>query len=315
MALDGLGKLLQERYPMKISSRKPAHKVNFVRYCDDFIITGRTKEMLEKDILPLVESFLSERGLRLSKEKTHITHIEQGFDFLGQNVRKYKGKLLIKPSKKSVKTFLKSIRDITKKNKMEVHDTLIQMLNPKIRGWCQYHRHVVSKATFSKLHHELWKISWKWATRRHPDKNAQWVKNKYYIHDSRSDWCFATKVKDPRSQEDRIISLYEPARVPIKRHIKIQSKCNPYDPTWSEYLDKRAYLKVVGKLKREQLYRLWIKQTKLCPICNQSITLETGWKIDRIKEKSEGGENNFMNLMMRHPACHKHVQKTKGENL
>lgn len=315
MALDGLGKLLQERYPMKISSRKPAHKVNFVRYCDDFIITGRTKEMLEKDILPLVESFLSERGLRLSKEKTHITHIEQGFDFLGQNVRKYKGKLLIKPSKKSVKTFLESIRDITKKNKMAVHDTLIQMLNPKIRGWCQYHRHVVSKATFSKLHHELWKISWKWATRRHPDKNAQWVKNKYYIHDSRSDWCFATKVKDPRSQEDKIISLYEPTRVPIKRHIKIQSKCNPYDPTWSEYLDKRAYLKVVGKLKREQLYRLWMKQTKLCPICNQSITLETGWKIDRIKEKSEGGENNFMNLMMRHPTCHKRVQKSKGENL
>jgi RNA-directed DNA polymerase len=76
-------------------------KVNLVRYADDFIITGATKELLENEVKPLVEQFLRDRGLQLSPEKTCITHIEQGFDFLGQNLRKYDGKLLIQPAKKN----------------------------------------------------------------------------------------------------------------------------------------------------------------------------------------------------------------------
>jgi RNA-directed DNA polymerase len=102
LALDGLEKGLREKYPPKKRLRGEYLCVNVVRYADDFVVTGRTKELLEREIKPLVEQFLRERGLELSPDKTVITHIKDGFDFLGQNVRKYRNrKLLIKPSRKS----------------------------------------------------------------------------------------------------------------------------------------------------------------------------------------------------------------------
>lgn len=119
--------------------------MNFVRYADDFIVTGSSKELLESEVLPLVQSFMKERGLELSLEKTRITHIEDGFDFLGQNVRKYDGVLLIKPSKKSIKSLLGKVREIIKANKTATAGNLILQLIPIIRGWANYHRHVCSK--------------------------------------------------------------------------------------------------------------------------------------------------------------------------
>jgi RNA-directed DNA polymerase len=112
MALDGLEKLLHKAFPRSVMRGGKCHRalVHFIRYADDFIITGRSKELLEQEVKPLVEQFMRERGLQLSAEKTVVTHIEEGFDFLGQNVRKYNAgkqyKLLIKPSKKNVKAFL-----------------------------------------------------------------------------------------------------------------------------------------------------------------------------------------------------------------
>ncbi len=105
LALDGLERLLREHYP-RTTKRGQQAKVYLCRYADDFIITGRSYELLEEEVKPLVEQFLRQRGLELSPEKTRITHIEDGFDFLGQNVRKYAGKLLIKPARKNVKGML-----------------------------------------------------------------------------------------------------------------------------------------------------------------------------------------------------------------
>src|SRR2546427_8100683 len=138
-ALDGLERLLQEKYPAgkrlkSLGGEKPC--VNLVRYADDFVITSKSKELLEGEIKPLVEQFLQERGLELSPTKTVITHVEQGFDFLGQNVRRYpNGKLLIKPSKKNIKTFLDGIRRIIQAALGSTAADLIDQLNPKIRGW------------------------------------------------------------------------------------------------------------------------------------------------------------------------------------
>src|SRR5208337_3980476 len=109
MALDGLERELRGRYP-KASALSRKAKVNLVRYADDFIITGSSKKLLEEEVKPLVESFLKERGLELSAEKTHITRIEDGFDFLGQNVRDYGGTIVVKPSRKNVATFLEKVR-------------------------------------------------------------------------------------------------------------------------------------------------------------------------------------------------------------
>ena len=181
-ALDGLERLLKEKFPARKllpSLRGKLSCVHFIRYADDFIITGRTKELLEEQVKPLVEQFLQLRGLELSPKKTVITHVEQGFDFLGQNVRKYpKGKLLIKPSKKNVKIFLDGIRKIIKAGLGLSAAELIDWLNPKIRGWANYHRHVVSKRDFQRVDHVIFIRLWQWARRRHPEKSLGWLKQK-----------------------------------------------------------------------------------------------------------------------------------------
>src|SRR5262249_39194479 len=136
----------------KASNLSRRVKVNLVRYCDDFIITGSSKELLENEVKPLVEEFLKERGLELSQEKTKITHIEDGFDFLGQNVRRYNdGKIIITPSKKSVEAVLDKIRGIIERNAQAKAGNLIMQLNPIIRGWANYQQHLSSKQTFVKI--------------------------------------------------------------------------------------------------------------------------------------------------------------------
>jgi RNA-directed DNA polymerase len=178
-ALDGLERLLKEKYPTgtrlkSLGGKYPA--VNCIRYADDFVITGKTKELLEGEIKPLVEQFLRKRGLELSPTKTVVTQVTQGFDFLGQNVRRYpNGKLLIKPSKKNVKRFLAGIRETIKAALGKSAADLINELNPKIRGWANYHRHVVSKRTFDRVDHLIFYKLWQWARRRHPKKDPSWT--------------------------------------------------------------------------------------------------------------------------------------------
>jgi RNA-directed DNA polymerase len=157
--------------------------VNFIRYADDFIVTGRSKDLLEKEVKPLIEQFLRERGLELSPTKTVITHVKTGFDFLGQNVRRYPdGKRRIKPSKKNVKTFLDDIRRTIKAALGSSAADLIRQLNPKIRGWANYHRHTMNKSTFARVDHEIFSSLWRWARRRHPRKAARWCKEKYFAN-------------------------------------------------------------------------------------------------------------------------------------
>src|SRR2546429_2326421 len=163
-ALDGLERLLQEKYPAgkrlkSLGGEKPC--VNFVRYADDFIITGKSKELLEGEVQPLVEHFLQERGLELFPTKTVITHVKHGFDFLGQNVRRYpNGKLLIKPSKKNIKTFLDGIRETIQAGLHMSAADLIDELNPKISGWANYHRHVVAKRIFNHVDYVIFYALW-----------------------------------------------------------------------------------------------------------------------------------------------------------
>src|SRR5437879_6963243 len=143
MTLDGLERMLMQHFP-KVKTAGGA-LLNSVRYADDSLVTGRTKELLEQEVKPRIEEFLRERGLQLSAEKTLVTHIEDGFDFLGQNVRKYqtgkRHKLLITQSKKNVKAFLEKIRAIVKANKALSAGKLIEKLNQMLRGWANYPRH------------------------------------------------------------------------------------------------------------------------------------------------------------------------------
>ena len=165
-----------------------------VRYADDFIVSGRDPKKLE-EIRLLVAEFLAERGLELSPEKTRLTHIDEGFDFLGQNIRRYNGKLIIKPSKKNRKAFLDKVRGIIKANPTIQTGLLIELLNPIIRGWANYHRHVCSKQTFRYVDYAIFKALWRWARRRHPkNKNAHWVRKKYFRTHGRRTWTFTGEV-------------------------------------------------------------------------------------------------------------------------
>lgn len=231
MTLDGLEKALQDAFSRHRQGQ--ANLVNLVRYADDFIITGRSKELLENEVLPLVEAFLQQRGLELSKHKTRITPIADGFDFLGQNVRKYDGTLLIKPSKKNIHAFLSKIRHLIKTNLQTEAGTLILLLNPVIRGWTQYHRHVVSKAIFSSVDHAIFKCLWQWAKRRHPNKPKRWIKEKYFQTLGQRNWLFHGQA------DGKNWTLYSAARTPIVRHVKLKSRANPFDPQWQDYFEQR----------------------------------------------------------------------------
>jgi RNA-directed DNA polymerase len=301
LALDGLETMLQEHYP-KGARRTGDAKVHLVRFADDWVITGSSKELLESEIKPLVEQFLHERGLELSHEKTHITHIDDGFDFLGQNIRKYNGKLLIKPSPKSIARLLKQIREMIKANQQVSAGLLIVRLNPIIRGWAQYHRHVVSKDTFVRVDHAIFQSIWRWAIRRHPNKGRRWVKRKYFKTVGNRNWVFYGDLDGTERH------LFLAASVPIERHTKIKGQANPYDPEWEVYFEERLAARMSRDMVgHRQLLHLWEAQTGRCPVCNQKITQGTRWHNHHIIWRSKGGPDTADNRVLLHPECHRKV--------
>ena len=308
MTLDGLEKRLRERFP-KPDRGSSKEKVNFVRFADDFIVTGKSKEILESEVKPLIEAFMRERGLELSPEKTLITHIEDGFDFLGQHLRKYNGKLLIKPSRKNIHTFLEGIRKTIKGNKQATTGNLIAQLNPKIRGWANYHRHVVSKETYAKVDHAIFCALWQWAKRRHPKKSIKWIKKKYFTSIEGQNWVFHGEILGQKGAFQPI-RLFKAKSIAIERHTKIQSAANPYDPAWETYFEKRLDVKMAHNLKgKRQLLYLWKQQGGLCPLCNRKITKLTGWHSHHIVWRSLGGRDEAENRVLLHPDCHERLHR------
>jgi RNA-directed DNA polymerase len=312
MALDGLEGMLAEKFPRRRHA-ETGLKINMVRYADDFIITGCSKELLELQVKPAVIEFLAERGLVLSPEKTKITHIKEGFDFLGWNIRKYNGKLLIKPSKTNVKAHLDKIREIIKANKTAKQDSLINLLNPILRGWANYHSHVVAKKVFARVDHEVWSMLWRWAVRRHPNKGARWVKKRYFKTQGNRHWVFAaTEEKEDGTKKERI--LFKATDTPIQRHIKIRATANPHDPQWGQYFEARWGKKMLNSGRgRAKLYRVWLRQDRLCPDCQKPITKHTPWDVRFTVKRADGGTNAASNLQMYHPICHGNQKHAENE--
>jgi RNA-directed DNA polymerase len=241
MTLDGMEKELAQRFGVrdgKGNSLARKNKVKLVRYADDFIITCSTKEGLG-EVEQTVKGFLAERGLSLSPEKTRIATVSDGFDFLGWNIREYDGKLLIKPAKDNVQSFLHKCREIIKGSGAMSQVTLIRRLNPIIRGWANYHASQVSKKTFTKVDHEIWQALWRWASRRHPNKGRRWTKDRYFLRSQDRNWVFGTRTKSGNGEgmDSRLVSA---ADIPIKRHVKIKADANPFDPEWEAYFAERG---------------------------------------------------------------------------
>lgn len=314
LVLDGLEDLLGRRFGSRKldghTHRVQKFKVHFARYADDFVITGNSKELLENEVKPLVRDFLAERGLALSEEKTKVTHISEGFDFLGQNVRKYRygkpnAKLLIKPSAKNVKAFKAKVREKVRCLRGAPQELVIGQLNPIITGWARYHHHVVSKETYAKVDYYIWNTLWCWAARRHPKKSRTWVSLRYFGTVQGRQRAFRCFVPKPDGSKV-LLSLRRASDVAIERHVKIQSEATPYDPRFEVYFEKRSTLKMEKNLAGQRKLRyLWRRQSGLCPVCGERITAITQWHVHHLVRRVDGGSDASSNLWLLHPDCHR----------
>jgi RNA-directed DNA polymerase len=315
--LDGLEDLLAQRYASTLG-RKRMYKVHLVRYADDFIITGTSEVLLKHGVQPLVEHFLAERGLELSHEKTRITHSADGFDFLGQTVRRFPdGKVLLRPSQKNVQTFLAEIREVIRGQGSRLSaGELIRALNAKIKGWAMYHRHASSKRTFKRVDNRIFRMLWRWCRRRHRHKSCTWIKEKYFKRFGERDWVFTGTLRDGKGGTHPIC-LLEAARVRIVRQVKIRGEANPYDPEWEGYFEERLFSKMQSTLAgREQIRYLWQGQQGRCPVCGQLLKEEEQWQVHHRVKRSHGGGDDLDNLELLHANCHRqrHSQEA-GEEL
>lgn len=216
--------------------------VNVIRYADDFIITAKSSEIIEQKIKPVVTDFLEQRGLTLSEEKTKITSIFEGFDFLGQNVRKYRTKLKITPSKQAFKAIKEKIRAIIYRNRGSSAVSLIHQLNPVIRGWVNYHKYSVCRETFYKLDRFISTALFQWARRRHPKKQKYWITKQYLRCPGRRTQTFYSKSKNKTGQT--VIHYLFKATVSVNlKYRKVIAKANPYDSQYRTYFEQRKLAK------------------------------------------------------------------------
>lgn len=233
MTLDGLEKMIQQRYHTNSKGRITNHyraktKVNLIRYADDFVITTNSKE-IAIELKEQVREFLHERGLVLSEEKTSITHIEDGFDFLGWTFRKFNNKLIVKPSKASIISLTsKCSTIILKEGKASSQQDLIRRLNQVIRGWTNYHNHVISSQAFSNINNTLYYLLQQWSKHRHPNKSASWRINKYWHRINGQRWVFCT------DESHKLINLKQ---IKIVRHVNLRISKTPFLD--KEYFDIR----------------------------------------------------------------------------
>ena len=233
LTLDGLERVAHAAAP----GRPGRSQINVVRYADDFLITARTPELLNEMIIPAVKTFLAERGLELSEEKSKITDIETGFDFLGANIRKYNGTLLMKPSRTSVKGFLGSIRGTIRAHAGGTLRELIRLLNPRIRGWANYYRHIVSSRVFTAVDNAIFDAMVRWMRRQHPRNGLDWLRKRYFRSAGHNHWIITASTWKADSSVS-YVDLFRASTVPIRRHVKVQQAATAFDPAYREYFQQ-----------------------------------------------------------------------------
>ncbi len=306
ITLNGMEEGLHQFLEAGMGKKKAAAaKVNLVRYADDFVVTGGSKELLETVIRPWIVEFLRKRGLTLSQEKTTVVNIDEGFDFLGWNFRKYNDKLLTKPNKKNVKAFYDKVSGIVGRSQSVPTELLVIRLNPILRGWAEYHKGVVAKVTFSKLDSLIYWRLMRWGRRRHPRHSAKWVYDHYWTRIGQRR-VFAGKGLNREGEAVQRL-LYQLADMKIDRHIKVEGAYNPFDPKCeadNEKLVRRRMSKDVWDRRR---FKLWVQQHGRCALCEQLLDNASAMDDHHIVYRMHGGSNAFANRVLLHPVCHRRV--------
>jgi len=249
MALDGLEQAIIDAVPRR-------SRVNFDRYADDFIVTAKSKAIIDRYIRPTAVEFLAIRGLKLSEEKSLITHIKSGFTFLGQTFRKTGNTLHITPSKEGVLHLIRKVGMLIHKYTSAPIVILIKKLNEALRGWANYHRHVVSSEAFQRVDTYVYEQLWRMIHRRHPNKSKKWLANKYWLANGMK-WLFSTRYKT-ESGKKKVMHVIRTSSIGIRRHKKIKADANPYLAEYGSYFYQRRHNK-----ESKFLLGLTSRQTRL----------------------------------------------------
>jgi RNA-directed DNA polymerase len=271
-------------------------------------ITAETKEDIEA-IVPIIEEWLQPRGLELNQEKTKITHIEDGIDFLGFHIQQFKGRCYTMPQKEKVLALLDRIRTWLKQNVGAKPEAVIFTLNPILRGWGNYYRHGVSKKTFSYIDHQVWKALWQWASKRHPQKGKKWIAKKYFMPPRGRRWTFFTTVEN-RKDRKSLLRLVQLSDIPIERHIKVRGTASPDDPELIDYWRKRKTR--YGKsywARGTKLHQIAENQNWHCPVCGEHLFNGEELQTHHIIPLMVGGSHCAENLKHLHQACHQQLHQ------
>jgi len=250
IALDGMDRLFgainrNGGYSHPSRRRGKNKGIVMVRYADDFVIIAPSREILVEYVIPRLREFLQERGLVLNGAKTRIVHREEGFNFLGFHVQQFVGKYAkictVTPTKENVKRLLGEVKDILMTHKQATQADIIDMINPKIRGWTYYYRYINAKGAFVHIDYHIFRMLWWWSRRRHNSegKNTGWVKDKYFPRIGGRKWTFADKP-------DHALFYASAMQGDMRSYTKVRGDASPYDQSLEEYWRKRH-----GKIPQE----------------------------------------------------------------
>jgi RNA-directed DNA polymerase len=304
IALHGMEEVLGIRYHLDRGNHKLArNSVGVVKYADDFVIVCKTKEEAIS-MYDRLTPYLDKRGLTLAEDKTKVTHISQGFDFLGFNLRQYeinnRMRLLIKPSKGSIKKSKETLKNAFMEMRGKPVRDLITKLNPIIRGTGNYWSTQVAKKIFGSLDTYIWIKTRKYLKTLHPKKSFKWIFKRYFKADhtgvSKDRWI----LTDPHDNKTQLIKM---SWIPIVRHAMVKYRNSPDDASLKQYFDERD--------KKEFLRNSVLSRRKLakrsnykCRICRQSLAGDEPLRINQIIPIKLGGDERYDNLELLHKGCH-----------
>lgn len=288
-------------------------KVNVVRYADDFVVTAATKRILEDIVKPSIQDFLASRGLVLNQEKTCITSVKKGFDFVGFNFRVYpdksgpKGaKSIVQPTKEGKRRLRSKIRNAVKTNKSS--GEIIVELNPILRGWANYYKATSAKKVFTSIGKYVWDKTWTWAKRKHRQLNFRNLAKLYYTRRKKRKWIFKGEWMDKE------LTIFLIDSVAIRRH-SLARNYNPYLLDNEDYFIKRNKRLSSSNLWNERHSKVLRRDKYKCKVCNEYICGEDKVEIHHIKPKSLGGDDAISNNVVLHAECHKQLTHTKSRSL
>lgn len=308
LTLDGLQKELNPEFLM-------------TRYVDDFVVLGKSHQALEKEAIPIVESFLKIRGLKLNMRKTHITDIVKGFDFLGFNFREFpdknrikgskKGIFLAQPSKIRILQFKRKLSTIIRNHKNIEPYVLILKLNPIIRGWSEYYRIATATRAFNLIGHHLFRTIWAMLTKKYRGLGRRVIRKRHFITRGNYRWVFTDRIKP----EDSRVDLFQIQYVKMKRHM-ICRALNHLDPDNYSYFEKRRKNFATAEAYPRKIHQQLIQRQKgMCPVCLNSIRPTDDKEIHHILSRKHGGTDKKSNLVLLHKQCHHQVTHTKNQKL